>query len=1670
MDSPLATIQYENQVAANDFPFVRDHQVRGIPILPAAATLEMAMAVARLHLEGEERVGGSLQVRDLLLRQPLIFRDGEVRRIQTILTHSREGEGTFELLSKGEAEEEWTLHANAVVQGNLVPDPLAGDGPAEIRARSTSRVDRETHLAMLAAVGLSFGPSLHGVSELFRGEKEALARIEPPADAGEWSGGFHMDPAALDAALQAVAGALPGQGGSRGGEEGAVFLPLSVEKYRLFEGGGQGLWSHVVLRESGGGAGAPTADLRILDRAGSPVAELEGIVLRPVVRPGGGDGEPAAGWLHRMEWVPHREWWSGLQVAEGGAWDAPELARYRAMLPELEALCGDFVEDAAHRMGWVHPPASRVDAEGVGADWGVLPRHLRLVARLLEILAERGVLEELPGSPQDTFASRPWRVRRYPEGREVRSAIDDLVRRHPESEAQLHLTRECGRRLPELLRGEADPLAILFPGGSLETTQRLYQDSPKARAFNQLVQGLAGVLAPPAGAEEPFRVLEVGAGTGGTTASLLPELQGRISEYVFTDISPHFLSRAQETYGGYEFFRCRLLDLEEEPEEQGFGGESFHLIVAANVVHATGSLEGSLARLRRLLAPGGTLLLVEGTAPERWVDLTFGLTEGWWKFTDTDTRPTYPLIPVEGWKHLLEGVGFEGTVSLPGGGGVDSQAVILASVPREVSPRRGWILVGNHGDEGALLAEELGGRGEACVVVPSWEGSEESAEALGRRLDRAREALGGGGRGFVLLAGRGLGSSGAHGEGSEPPVEVSLDVVRVVQALGTGSGGPPPRLWLVTTGATAAGAAGPLSLEQAPVWGLAKVLRMEHPELRAVTVDLDPAATLESSVRDLADELFRDDDEDHVAWRRGVRLVGRLTTLALEDAPAGTHSAGAGPPSGGGTPSRGTTLPVPRSLQPPRNGVLEELSWIASERTPPAPGWVEIEVAATGLNFRDVMNVLGMRDDPEPLGAECCGRVVAVGKGVSGIRPGDEVVAVTAGGFATFAHAHAALTAPVPRDLLSTEAAGLPIAYLTAEYSLRVLAELEQGDRVLIHAAAGGVGLAAVHVARQAGAEILATAGSAEKRAYLRSLGIQHVMDSRSLGFRDEVLRITQGRGVEVVLNSLAGEFIGASVEVLASEGRFVELGKRDVWTPEQFSTKRPRARYHLVDLAVRMKEAPESLEELYRGIMTRIRDGDLLPLPVKAFPAEDVADAFRFMAQARHTGKVVVLASRRAGGDGVGDVLSGPGGPHGTYLVVGGLGGLGLLTAQWLADQGISTLALMGRTPASEAARSTLARLGERGVHVEVLQGDVSRREDVEAVLARIRSTMAPLHGVVHSAGVLEDSTLMRQEEAAFRRVLDPKVAGAWHLHDLTRGDPVRHFVLYSSTAALLGSPGQGAHAAANAYLDALAHYRRSLGLPALSINWGVWREVGSAAERGVASRVAALGVGSMGPREGLAALELALASGEPQVGVIPIDWDRYLGARGPVAPWLAGLRSGPAPEGSVRPHAPGRSSSFGVGLPVPSVSEEDFRRSLRGLAPARRREMLEEFIEDQVRRVIGGAPDSHIDPRQPLHDIGVDSLMAVELRNLLGRELGEDVSLPATLVFDFPTIESIAGFLDGTLEGADGGTASERGASSTTADVSSSGENGTHDLLAEIEDLSGEEVSRLLTPRKEE
>jgi len=848
-------------------------------------------------------------------------------------------------------------------------------------------------------------------------------------------------------------------------------------------------------------------------------------------------------------------------------------------------------------------------------------------------------------------------------------------------------------------------------------------------------------------------------------------------------------------------------------------------------------------------------------------------------------------------------------------------------------------------------------------------------------------------RGVVHLWSRGVAERGEEGASLENAMRFCCgSALRTIQACARCSAAKPPALWIVTSQGQSVDRQEETTPLASSLWGLGRVAALEHPELRCRLVDL-PAGE-EAVAAMLLQEMVGETDESQIAFRHNERFVARLRRTANEEKSEDEASTEIViPPQ------------APSRLRLAQAGSFDGLTVEPCDRIAPSPGHVEIEVRATGLNFSDVLKALGLypgiKDDVVPLGIECGGVVTRVGEGVDRFQVGDEVMGVAPYSFATHAITTEYALVKKPASLDFEEAATVPITFLTAYYALVRLADLQPGERVLIHAGAGGVGLAAIQIAQHIGAEIFTTAGSQQKRDYLRTLGAKHVFNSRTVDFADEILDLTNREGVDVVLNSLPGEAIAKSLSILRAYGRFLEIGKIDIYADRKIGLApfQDNLSYFAIDLDRMLRQRPDYIRRLFAEMMEHFETGVYQPLPLTQFEYANVRESFRYMAQRKNIGKLVVSIEHASD-----DADAEPAAPEedappairedATYLITGGLGALGLRVAQWFVDQGAKHLALLGRRPPNEHAAEVIDRLAGDGVQVAAVQGDVADYESLRRAIAQIPNSYPPLRGVIHAAGVLDDGVLFDMDLEKLQRPLFPKVAGGWNLHAATLDAPLELFVCFSSVAATLGSPGQGNYAAGNAYLDGLAAWRRAQGRPAVSIAWGPWADSGMAKDAGGDEQMADRGMELLDPERALEALSGILRrERSAHVAVMSVRWADLLALHRNGAPSL--LRD--------------IAADTDVESAASAADEVDhaMRAKLLSVDDVERADLLQQYFADQLAKIMGLDADD-LEIEQPLNTLGLDSLMAIELKNTVEARLR--VSIPMAQFMEGPSIASLS------------------------------------------------------------
>jgi acyl transferase domain-containing protein/acyl carrier protein/ubiquinone/menaquinone biosynthesis C-methylase UbiE len=1631
-----------------DLGYLSDHRIGDSIVFPGAGYVEMGLAAAR-----ETFGSGPCVLEDVEFQRFLVLERNAAPSVQVALDPAL---NEFDVCVRADLSSgSWNVHARGSVRQLSPATPVKYD-LAQIRERCPDAIGREEHYGRLRDFGYKLGPTFQGITRLWRSEREALAEIHLASSLSEHLSDYRLHPAILDACFHTMFAAAPTSIWQS--TTGDSFVPVRIERFRFHAAPGTRIFAYTRL--TGLGSTELRADLHILDHAGNCLVDVDGLIARRI---GYGSEQKRAIYEYQWKFSPRAAGLTArgpsclassqrltpiLQEEAASLWRRFNRTRFQREFQCLSrATVSAYVARALQTLGWTPALSAKTPIEVLAKQLGLAPRYDRWLSHVLSELsadeiASNNEPEQLWKTLWDTF---------------------------PECLVEAKLIRQFGENLPAVLRGDLDPVNFLFSESALPTLEHFCRHSETLRVSNLLVQKIFTEIVRRLPEGRALRALEIGGGTGGMTSFVLPVLAKHRTEYVFTDGSPAFIAHSQHKFSRFGFAQFRTLDIERNPIDQGFDAHSFDIIVMSEVFHQAKDLRKTVDGIRQLLGSGGTLLVVDPTRRWLFATLVFGLLKGSWLF-DGNVRRNGPCVSQEDWKSVLRDAGFKGTICISDCPDSDSAqfSVILAGSPAlpvaavSASPAsvkaRIWLLLVDDGNQkrpsaGAELARQLRERGDRVIEImhrTSFQQLDESRFNVRagdvqdlKRMLKAIRAQSASLAGVVHL----------WSLDTETTASMTLDALRAsaklgcvgalqtIQTVAATDGLVVEDIWLITRSAQwLENRPGSLQVTQSPIWGLSRVAASEYQNMRYRTVDLSTSSQAEIGL--LVNELFGGDHaEDEIALHGELRYVRRLVPVS----PSTVHGMG-----------RPTAEASKRfRFEVSRPGILESLRACSVQPTTPKSNEVEIEVLAAGLNFKDLMLAMGMLpkdadgSSGQLLGLECAGRIVSVGDEVTEFAPGDEVMAIGAYCLASHVVVDARFVSRKPAQLSFEQAATIPVAFSTAYYSLHTLARMERGERVLIHSATGGVGLAAVQLALRAGAVVFATAGTPEKRALLSALGVPYMMDSRSLAFADEIMSLTRGEGIDIVLNSLAGEAIDKNLSILRANGRFIEIGKVDIYKNRKLGMG-PLAKsisLFAVDLTNAWAQRVDLPRSLMTELLARFSSNDLRPLPYRVFPVADISDAFRYMAQAKHVGKLIISMKDSCGLEVEHRQNTAAIDANASYLIAGGLGGLGLAVAERFAGRGARRLALVGRSSPSAPAHAMVESLRARGVEVMICQLDIANRKQTQQIIAAVQHRMGPLRGIVHAAMVLDDAPIERLTEERMWKAMAPKILGAWNLHSLTRDVPLDFFVLFSSIASVIGSPGQANYVAGNAFLDALAYYRRARGLPALAVNWGAVGGVGHVARSPeTALRLERLGFKTMPVSETLDALDELISSDAVQVGAAEVEWPKFLRSLGSRT---AARYSGFASQAGGEDGRKSLNSGIRDILEAPEVA-----------LPS----VLETYIRDILARAMSTSLD-RIDSQQPLRNLGLDSLIAVELRNQMNADFSMNVPLPKLMQNE--SISSLATYVAERL------LESNRNKRSNSSDENLAGEESdapltgadAADLLERIDELTDEEVERQLS-----
>jgi NADPH:quinone reductase-like Zn-dependent oxidoreductase/NAD(P)-dependent dehydrogenase (short-subunit alcohol dehydrogenase family)/acyl carrier protein/SAM-dependent methyltransferase len=1531
-----------NHLDEQVLPWIGDHAIEGVSVLPAAGILEMACAAARVQWPDAP----VLELRDLEVRRPLPFDKDRMREVRTVIGSE---EGDWELASRARlSNEPFTVHAvgrlGAETDGRRTLR-FSGSGPTR------RRIDEQTLYDLARLAGLDYGARFRTVRLIeITGPGAAVAHLDP-APVADDVGPYLVHPALLDGALQALIGLLADD---QDQVRGKSFLPWRFGRVRFLAPFGR-LPRRVELRLTRIGIRSVSADIALCDGDGNLVAELAECWFRRVELGRAGSVDERA---LRVDLVP-------APLAEAAP--PPALERVGTVILRLT--------DAREP-----DPARR--EQGLLLDALIGSIALRSMTRIvdagrsfsIEELVETGLLApasseiaewalrllERFGAASETGSE--WRIEAANDLPDIEEVWRLLLADAPDLVAELALSAAAVDSLPNILAGgPRAPDALLAA-----MTEHLVHSSPASAASVGLLCDVLQEIATNWPRGRPLRILELGAIGGGATRRVLDRLaqSGAAFRYVASSGDAEQSARLSflaESFDGVSACRWSPQDGVKALEQTGFD-----IILAVNACARLELGANGFADLRKLLVPNGIFVAVEPAPNPLW-DMVFGQSPGWWQ-APSPSGDGSPLRSAEEWCTDLAAAGFRSADAASGALAPWPCAILWGTAPpREETSSpdpgepRSVLVVARDAALAAVLRERLGEAGHRVTLADAF--ADELQDQTGSDASPP----------IVLFM--------AGGSCPGDPTELASQQIAALARMAIQAAERRSELWVITCDAQQSSETGGSSgLVGGAIWSFARVLANEMPRLSLRLVDLPATLAANDPAGQIVAEMSASGTEKEIVWTpegRHVLRVHRGLPPRLAD-PSDVLTLGSRHPGG-----------------------LDSLGWEVAAPRPVGPGQVEVEVHAAGLNFRDVMWAMGLLPEEALIdgfagptfGLECAGIIRSIGADVGGWAIGDRVMGFAPASLGTRVVTMADAMAPIPPGMSFSAAATIPVTFVTAKYALGHLAKLAPGEYVLIHAASGGVGLAAIQYAKHCGAVVIATAGSAVKRSFLYLAGADHVLDSRDLGFCNEVREITGGQGVDVVLNSLSGEAMERSLEVLRPFGRFLELGKKDLYLNRRIHL-RP-LRQNISYFAIDIDQLPTRRPDLARGLLDEVSaalaEGAIRPLAHRIFSFGELDDAIRLMQSSGHIGKLVLEPGANAGVR-----LREP--PEmtvrhdGTYLITGGIEGFGFEAARWLVARGAGSIALIGRrgsaTPGSDAR---IAELEAIGAEVRVYRGDVADRASLAGVLETIRATQPPLRGIVHAASAIDDGLASEIESARMQAVLRPKLGGALALDALTRDDPIELFLLFSSATTLVGAPAQGAYVAANMALEALARRRQAEGQPALAVAWGPIADAGYLAERPDTRDALArrLGAKPTSAAEALAGLPAMIASGLPAVAFAETHWSearRFL----PIlaSPLFSEVRA----SGSA------------------SSSDEPLNEQLARLDPDAALALLKTVIAEEAATILR-LPASGIDPLRPLSEMGMDSLMAVELRLALESRLRVD--LPLVSLAEGTSVASIAGRL---------------------------------------------------------
>ncbi len=1599
--------------------YLQDHRVQGSIVFPAAGYIEAAIAASDALAPNRASIG----IENLKIEAPLVFGDAG----QTYLQVSLGAQNTFEIhsLVAKDDQQHWARHASGEITTSTEGAPNKSLDWAKLQSQLPTTQDRDAFNQSFETLGLQYGPQFQNIDAVWIGADEALGKFAAAPAIEGGTDGYFMHPAILDSAFQLLA-ALPDDG---------TYLPVGADKVEIFQSSLAPAWAHV--RMVGRTKTRVMADVTLADAEGGIIAFVSGMTCKLFDNADHGVKAAAETFLYEGTWVDaplHEDnqalamrpplpapadLVAGLQERHNQRdRDGAHKRFVTSVLPALNDLAMRYFIEALSALGFDWQVGSSFSTRQLMKDLSISPRYQSLMAHMLG--ASNGLVR-----PE----KNAWIVQSAPSHEAAKVLWQSLAHAHPDCHAELTILQRCGTRLATLLGGDDDPALAVFPENS-QVSEHLFTDAPSFQTYNQTIADAVAEFVRRLPDTGTLRILEIGAGNSGLMDHMLSLLPPERITYVLSDADPAAIAQAKQKYRGFDFLSFETLDIGEDVQAQGFEATDFDLILAPNALHATADIGVALKNLDGLLRPGGALAMIETTAVPLWHDLVFGLLPDWWAFADRDVRPHHCTLPTAGWHNVLEQHGFDAIVS------VSDQIESVTPPQTVILARKSAQALG--AEQTAATLEDLDRQTPIVVLADKLGVAEPLAQKLRdfgcnvslRKADKTLSGLNGVAEPIapIVVDLRNLVTSDA-GETDKNPAARARDACSelrdVVLDLADTEWKGRAALWLITNGSEIVADVKTPRLEHAAVKGFARVVMNEHGNIDTYLVDLSPVPD-EAEIDQLARQVCTATRETEIVLRGAHRYVSRVTPhrpMQAVDAKDASYML------------RQTARPAPADLAF-RENILP----------PPGPDEVQMRVRATGINYKDFALLTGMVDaDMGEMGLEGAGEILAVGKNIKKFAPGDAVLGPVIHGLNSTINAEPLALTKIPAGMSFEAAAGIPVVFISAYHALKNQAGLGSGETILIHTAASGLGLAAVQVARALGAKVFATAGNDEKRSYLKSLGIEYVGDSRRGDFAQEILQRTNGKGVDVVLNTLPEKMNAANIKLLPpGSGRLIDVANLHYGGGLDFAALTKGVSVSAFDLGILSKRRPDYMGEILDELMPLFENGTLAPVPYRHVSIDRLSETVRKFRRATHIGKVVVShsnASLAVAPQASDLTLS----RDKSYLVTGGMTGFGLATAKWLTDNGARHLALVSRRGAATPGIDTIiADMAKAGVTVEAIACDVAKAPQVDAMMARFGADLPPLGGIVHAAMVMDDGPIRDLTDAQMDRVFAPKIDGAWNLHRASLSHDLEFYITYSSVSTLFGNRDQANYAAANEYMEALMESRHAAGLPGLAIGWGVIGSTGYVArEKAVADTFFRQGVYALDLDRAWTTMAYGVRKGMPYLGSLTVDWAKLSKFARVVS--TSGrfdlLRGTSAKQAGSEGGTRRNDASFSA-----SDTPETYRARLQAI-------VLKDVAD------VLGMNAANLDVGTALPDLGFDSLMAVELSVALEHSTGYGFNRMSLLRPDI-TASDLIDTIATELSGAPMAQSAEPSAQSAAAEVAESETN-----LAALSDAEVDAMLRQLS-----